>query len=661
MTPGPSAGAPRVAAPPPRRRVAPTAPDPAVRADPGTRRPARGARPTAAPAARAPRPTPRAGVPQPRQAPASGRRRQPVVVVGRPAVPPARPGTSRRRQGVVLGVVLVLLAVFSARLVQVQGLQGPEIAETARDRRMVTVPIPGDRGQVLDTDGEVLATSVERYDVVVNQLLFTAAYPSAEEVADQARELATVLGLDPAALGPQLVGDRGYVYLAKGVLPEVQRQVAALRVAGITSERTTQRLYPEGSTAGPVVGFVGAEGYGQAGIEQMYDDLLAGRPGEETYERGALGQRIPAGEDDLVPAVPGHDVRLTLDRDLQWTAQGALDRQVTASGAEWGVVEVVDVRTGAILVLADSGSFDPNDPTDASPSRAVATVYEPGSTAKVIAMAAILEQGLATPASEYVVPYTYTTSNGQTFKDSHEHGDLPLTLAGILAESSNTGTVMVGQGLPPQVRHDYLRAFGLGETTGVGLPGESAGLLAADPDDWDGRTQYTVLFGQGVAATTLQTTQVFATIANGGVRVQPHVVEATIAPDGTEQPVDLADPVQVVSPETATTLLRMLETAVAEGTGGLAAVPGYRIAGKTGTAQAFLEGGQQKTVASFIGIAPADDPRFVVNVALYDPKSSIYGGEVAAPVFREVAAEALRAFGVPPSGTAPELLPTTWE
>ena len=560
--------------------------------------------------------------------------------------------------------VLALLALFTGRLVVVQALQGPAIAAHALSLRMHTVTIPGDRGQILDAEGVVLAQSVERYNIVINQIQFGDARLTEDAVSRAANDLAPLLGIPAAELGPRLLGDRGFVYLAKGLAPEVYRQVMQLGIAGVSGERTTDRAYPAGSTGGNIVGFVGAEGYGQAGLEQVYDGVLAGTAGSQTYERGARGQRIPTGQEDVVPAVPGKDVQLTVDRDVQYMVQSVLDEQVRASGAEWGCVVVTLVKTGEVLALADSGTVDPNDPGATLPqnrqSRAVAAAFEPGSTAKIITMAAILDSGLATPASQYVVPYTYQVANGQSFKDSHEHPDLKLTLTGILAESSNTGTVMVGQELPRQVRHDYLAKFGFGTPTGVGLPGEASGMLH-DAEDWDGRSEYAVLFGQAVSVTALQATQVFSTIANGGVRVQPHIVEGIRDPDGTFHPAEVAEPQQVVSPETADTLMRMLESAVAEGTGSNAAIPGYRIAGKTGTSQAFEGNGVIKNVASFIGIAPADDPEIVVNVVLYDPKTSIYGGVVAAPVFSEVAGYALQHLGVPPSGTTPDLFPTTYE
>ena len=587
----------------------------------------------------------------------------------RPARPPRVTARTRtplrvRRQKVLLALTLVLLLVCAGRLVYVQAFAGPALAAAALEGRTVTQVVPAGRGEILDRQGVVLATSVERWNIVVDQTQLAGWKKDGDSAADAAELLAPLLSMSPAELGPKLLGDSTFTYLVKGVPPEVHEQIMDLRITGVWGERVAQRLYPAGTTAGNLLGFVGTDGYGLAGLEQVYEETLAGVDGSDTYERGEDGQRIPTGEEEYVAPQPGRDVQLTIDRDLQYTAQAAIDAQVAATQAAWGAVEVVDIRTGEILVLADSGSIDPNDPQgNAQPSRAASYTYEPGSTAKAISMAAILETGVATPTSQYVVPYQYATPNGEVFKDSHTHGDLPLTLTGILAESSNTGTVMVGQNVPPQVRLDYLHKFGLGQRTGIGLPGESPGLLVDDVSDWDhdGRSPYAVLFGQAVGATTVQNTQVFATLANHGVRVQPHIVSAVEDENGVMQPVQLPEPTQVVSAETADTVVRMLESAVAEGTGGNAEVPGYRIAGKTGTAQAFEGGGVVKTVASFIGIAPADDPHIVVNVVLYDPKTSIYGGAVAAPVFSQVTAHALQHLGIPPSGTTPELFPTTYQ
>ena len=350
-------------------------------------------------------------------------------------------------------------------------------------------------------------------------------------------------------------------------------------------------------------------------------------------------------------------MQLTIKSDVQWKAQSALDAQVAATGSDSGSLIVLDTRTGEIYALADSGSVDPNHPGEASGSlsSAVSDVFEPGSTGKVITMSAILENHVADPLSQWEVPYQYTTENNQTFKDSHEHGLLHLTTTGVLAESSNTGTVMIGQNLPAQTRYDYMAKFGFGAKTGIEMPGESNGILHP-VDAWDGRTKYAVLFGQGVSVTAIQATQVFATIANGGVRVQPHIIKGWTSPDGTYTPSAPAAKTEVVSPETAKTVLTMMQSVVDDGTGSSAAIPGYQVAGKTGTAENWSKG----ITASFIGVAPADDPRIAVAVILHNPKTSIYGGTVAAPVFSDVAGYTLSELGVAPSGTTGTLFPTTW-
>ncbi|WP_372594428.1 peptidoglycan D,D-transpeptidase FtsI family protein, partial [Actinotalea sp.] len=322
--------------------------------------------------------------------------------MSRPA--PIGPAAStHRRPAWVLAGVLAILTVFVGRLVYVQGLDGSGLAETALALRTTTVELPGDRGEILDADGVVMATTVERYNIVANQVQ-VAEWKGSDSAAQAAALLGPLLGMTAEELGADLLGERGFVYLAKGVAPDVYEEVMALGISGISGERTTERVYPSGTTAGNIIGFTGTDGYGLAGVEQTYEDVLAGTPGEETYERGARGQRIPAGDDSMVPAIPGRDVQLTIDRDVQFIAQQAIDEQVSTTGAQWGTVEVYDVQTGEILALADSGTIDPNNPSDGDPARAAASVYEPGSTAKVITMAAILEQGIATPTSTYSVP-----------------------------------------------------------------------------------------------------------------------------------------------------------------------------------------------------------------------------------------------------------------
>ncbi|MET0435667.1 MAG: penicillin-binding protein 2 [Cellulomonas sp.] len=573
-----------------------------------------------------------------------------------------------RRRTVLVVVVALLLTVFSGRLLWLQGVGGDAIAAEALTSRLTTSQLVAARGTITDSEGEVLATSVDRYDIVVNQRL-VKTWSTTEDgttysgASGAAQLMAPILGVNAAELGATLDGDAGYKYVAKNVLPEVWQAVRELRINGITSEQVAERVYPNGNLAGNLLGWVNSEGSGAQGLESTLDSELSGTPGETTYERGRGGQQIPGGFEESTAATDGRSVQLTINSDIQWKAQQAIEQQVAKTGSDSGTIVMTSIKTGEVLAMAESRTVDPNDPgaddTLWGGSSAVSDVFEPGSTAKIITMAAAIETGITDPLEQYTVPYNYTTANGQTFKDSHEHAGMQLTTTGILAESSNTGTVMIGQELPEQVRHDYLSKFGFGQKTGIELPAEQAGRLW-DADEWDGRTKYAVLFGQGLSVTALQATDVFATIANGGVRVTPHLVKGWTEPDGTFTPSQAAETTQVVSPETAQTVLTMMESAVDEGTGSAAAIPGYRVAGKTGTAQAWAADGTQGITASFIGVAPADDPAIAVSVILHNPRTSEWGGTVAAPVFSDVAGYALTELGIAPSGTQPQLFPTTW-
>ncbi|WP_431836923.1 peptidoglycan D,D-transpeptidase FtsI family protein [Cellulomonas sp. Y8] len=573
-----------------------------------------------------------------------------------------------RRRTVLVVVVALLLTVFSGRLLWLQGVGGDAIAAEALTSRLTTSQLVAARGTITDSEGEVLATSVDRYDIVVNQRL-VKTWSTTEDgstysgAAGAAQLMAPILGVNAAELGATLDGDAGYKYVAKNVLPEVWQAVRELRINGITSEQVAERVYPNGNLAGNLLGWVNSEGSGAQGLESTLDSELSGTPGETTYERGRGGQQIPGGFEESTAATDGRSVQLTINSDIQWKAQQAIEQQVAKTQSDSGTIVMTSVKTGEVLAMAESRTVDPNDPgaddTLWGGSSAVSDVFEPGSTAKIITMAAAIETGITDPLEQYAVPYKYTTANGQTFKDSHEHTGMQLTTTGILAESSNTGTVMIGQDLPEQVRYDYLAKFGFGQKTGIELPAEQAGRLW-DVDEWDGRTKYAVLFGQGLSVTALQATDVFATIANGGVRVTPHLIKGWTEPDGTFTPSQAVETTQVVSPETAQTVLTMMESAVDEGTGSSAAIPGYRVAGKTGTAQAWAADGTQGITASFIGVAPADDPAIAVSVILHNPRTSEWGGTVAAPVFSDVAGYALTELGIAPSGTQPQLFPTTW-
>lgn len=597
---------------------------------------------------------------RPAQSPARSR-------VARPL--PPRPGRPEARQRWLVGIAALVVLIFLVRLVHVQLIEGPSLAEEAQAARTATAVTPAHRGDITDANGELLATSVDRYTVVGDPVAIKEFRGAARGVEDGALGIAhllsPILDIPKNELAAQLVGKSRYKVLAKNVVPEVQRAIAALEIrAYVRTDLTSRRTYPSGTVAGSLVGFVNDEQTGQGGLEMAYDDLLAGTAGSDTYERSLDGLRIPAAGQESVPAVPGSDVRLTLVHDIQWKAQYALDEAKRKTGAAYGMAIVQDVRTGEILALADSGSVDPNDrSTDAvaNGSRVVKDVFDPGSTGKVITTAAALEGGHWTPESRFSVSDTYTAPNGQTFHDSHDHPVQRLTLTGILAQSSNTGTVQAGEKIPLQERQEYLEKFGFGQPTGLNLPGESVGFMPPDDvADWDGRTQYAVLFGQGLSVNAMQATSVFSTVANGGVRMTPTLFDGSTSPDGTVTPAEREPGKRVISEETADTVVEMMETVTEDGgTGTNADIPGYRIAGKTGTAQ-MPAGNGWTYMASFIGVAPADDPRYTVAVFLKSPKSSIFGGDVAAPVFSDIMGFTLQKMDVPPSEREKRRLKTEW-
>ncbi|MEJ5944481.1 penicillin-binding protein 2 [Pseudokineococcus basanitobsidens] len=584
-----------------------------------------------------------------------------------------------RRARLLLALVLAVLVVFAGRLVQVQAVDARAVADQAlADRMGLEQVLLAPRGEILDADGDVLATSVERRDVVADPVIvgeYSRTGDDGEVVSSgvdgAVDDLAGLLDLDPADVRSALTreGTRWSV-VTKGITPELWARVDALGVPGITSEQRWAREYPGGPLAGNVLGYTGYsasgddEDAGLGGVEAVMDDELAGTDGSQRVERGRMGQAIPMGENDRVDPVPGEDVRLTIDRDLQWTAQERASAMREEADAEWVSVVALEVGTGHVLALAESPTVDPNDFASADPSqlgsRAVSDVFEPGSTSKVVTAAAALEEGVVDPLSRFTVPYTWEAPNGQSFRDSHHHEVEHKTFAGVIGESSNTGTVQAGDRLTREQRHEYMERFGFGQRTGIELPGETAGILAA-ADDWDARQQYTVLFGQGVSVNALQAAEVYATIANDGVRIPPRLVAGTVDPDGTEHEAAPAAGVRAVSEETAQQVSTMLEGVVAEGTGDAAAIDGYRVAGKTGTAEApDASGGYSGYTSSFIGYAPADDPQVVVAVIVQRPQNGFYGGQVAAPVFKDVMTYALTSRGVPPSTEPARLYPQDW-
>jgi cell division protein FtsI (penicillin-binding protein 3) len=576
-----------------------------------------------------------------------------------------------RRLRVALVAALAVFTVFGGRLFQLQGLDASALAAKALRSRSTTQALPAHRGDILDASGAVLATTVERRNITVDQTLVPAynskqtSLPSSRRgVAGAAQVLAPVLGLSVPVLVGELTGTRRFNYVIKDVDPSAWRAVSALDVPGLYSEPASRRTYPAGQVAASVIGFLGSDGTPLSGIERTDNSLLRGTAGAVTYEKGKNGQPIATGMSTGTAPVPGRDIQLTIDRDLQWKTQQALAAAVTTTGAKAGTAVILDTRTFDVLALADAPTFNANSPGEAPAAdrenRALTDVFEPGSTSKVITAAAALEEGKAKPSTRLTVPGVIHRG-GKDFHDAEKHGTEHLTLAGMLAKSSNIGAIKIGERLSPTTMYDYLTKFGLGSPTGVGLP-ESRGILAA-AQDWNNSQRYTVLFGQGLSVTALQSADVFATIANDGVRLTPRLVKAVGGPDGQLQQQPEGTQTRVVSAKTARQLRLMLESVVGhEGTAYKASIPGYRVAGKTGTADYYDEklGRYSGYTASFVGMAPADKPRLVVAVFLQQPVRGYYGGSVAAPVFQQVMTYALTHEGVPPSGTKAPKVPLSW-
>jgi cell division protein FtsI (penicillin-binding protein 3) len=473
-----------------------------------------------------------------------------------------------------------------------------------------------------------------------------------------ARIISPLLKLNPLELGAKLNGDGLYVEVKKDVSIETKRKIDKLNLAGyIFSEIEPDRAYPNGNVAGNIIGAVSTDNKGSAGIEQMEEKALSGTPGKYSYEIGAEGQEIPQTNSQIVEPIPGKTVQSTIDLDVQWKVQQALDE---GANAEYGIAVVEDVKTGEILALADTNSPDAGTPEVAlNPSRAVTDVFEPGSTAKVITCSELIDLGLQTPFSQFQVPYSWTTG-GQTFSDAEEHGVENLTLTGVLAHSSNVGTVMASSALTNEQKWNYLSRFGVGKLTGIGLPGESAGLMAPW-QSWDGRTQYTVLFGQGLATNAIQATNVFAAIANKGKKLTPTIIKGVIDSNGKVSENTRPAPEQVIKKETSEQVMKMMEAAITNGNIYGVNVPGYRVAGKTGTAQMANSTGKLTDImASFIGVFPADNPKYVVSVFYKNPQGAYFGALVAGPVATKIMNFLVSHESITPSKPIEDPFPTEW-
>ncbi|MEV5483281.1 peptidoglycan D,D-transpeptidase FtsI family protein [Streptomyces sioyaensis] len=585
------------------------------------------------------------------------------------------------------------MLIFVVRLFQVQAVDASAYAAKANENRYVPVKLAAERGAITDRNGVDLATTVDAYDITADPSLLA---PDKTKVGDAPQRaaalLAPILGQDRAALARKLDQPKArYVLLARQQSPQVWKKIKDLRarldaraaaapksaprpdvLVGIFADKHSRRLYPNKDLASGVLGFVGSNGKGGGGLEARLDKPLAGKDGKLVYAQSG-GRRVPTGDTQEHPAVPGSDVELTLDRDIQWAAQKAITEQVARSRADRGYVVVQDSRTGEILALANAPGFDPNDIAKAEPealgNAALSDAFEPGSTSKLMSLAAVLEEGVATPSTRVTVPNRLHRGD-RLFADDVDHATWHLTLNGVLAKSSNIGTILaagqLGRTQPEanRVLYSYLRRFGIGKPTGLGFPGETDGILAK-PQKWNTSQQFTIPFGQGLSLNAVQAASVYSTIANGGERVAPSLVRGTTGPDGKFVAAPRPAKNRVVSRKTATTLATMLESVVddEEGTGAKAKIDGYRVGGKTGTSNRVdpRTGRYHGYTASFAGFAPADKPRLTVYCAVQNPTAgSYFGGQVCGPIYQQVMAFALKTLQVPPTGAKPPRLPVTF-
>ncbi|WP_210505327.1 penicillin-binding protein 2 [Naasia sp. SYSU D00057] len=579
---------------------------------------------------------------------------------------------SRRRIAASLLALLAMLGVFVVRLVDIQVVQAASLNAEAEDKRSIPQTILGERGDIFDSTGTLLARSVLRYDITASP---KTAVKSGVTPEAAAIEIAKVTGQKPEDLVKVLEDavakdpDSDFAYLARRVDAETFQQIRDLEIPWVYYEAHAARTYPNGAVAGNLIGFVGTENQPQAGVEYSEDSCLAGQDGSEVYERSADGVRIPGSTVVTEEAVNGSDLVLTIDSDLQWFTQQTLATYAQKFGASWGTVVVEEVATGKLLAVADYPTVDPNNVaatanTDVSAlgSRAFTAPFEPGSTFKTLTAASLIDAGLANPGSRVVADDTFTTPEGADVSDSESHERWNLTLTGVLKESSNTGLSQLGLLMTPQQRYEYMQRFHLGQRTEVGFGGEEPGDLNGGPDSWDAQTNLTTMFGQGLTTTAVQMASVYQTIANGGVRMPVSLVEGCRQADGTITDAAPVDGSRVISEGAADQTVAMLENVATKGwLANQIEIPGYRLATKTGTAQhADGSGGYADTyIVSLAGIAPADDPQYVVTVTLADPVKMNTSGATA-PVFREVMTQVLKQYAVVPSGSSSPDLPTNY-
>jgi cell division protein FtsI (penicillin-binding protein 3) len=548
-------------------------------------------------------------------------------------------------------VLTLLFGLMGARLFMLQVVESDEFQQIAAEQRLTKIEFPARRGTVLDRDAETLSISVDLQVVYSDPTLI-------DDPSAVAAKLGPLLKKRPESLIESLTGTfegDQFEYVARQVDPRVAKKVAAMELPGIFLEAEPKRVYPNGRVASHVVGFVNVDGSVMEGVEAQYDNVLAGEPGVVRFEKDTFGHQLPQADSTYEQPEPGHSILLTIDKDIQYFTETALMNAVNQFKAASGTAIVIRPNTGEILALANLPDFDPNSYSkfsdDERRNRALADVYEPGSIFKAITLAGALNDKAVTPKTSFVVPDQLQVAD-RVIHDSSPHPTEKMNVREIITKSSNVGTVMTGQKLGSEGLDKYVHRFGFGRKTGLDFPGESAGIVRP-LEDWSGSSIGNIPIGQGVAVTPLQMVSAFATIANDGVWVEPRMLTGTVGDDARLVPARPSSKKRVVRSGVARTVTDILSDVVSEGTGIHAQIPGYEVAGKTGTAQKVLEEGGygEDYFASFAGYAPAKRPE-VAAIVILDSPTPIYGGLTAAPTFKIIVQRALRELAVPPSKNA---------
>ena len=575
-----------------------------------------------------------------------------------------------RRMRLFLSVSTILALVFAVRLVDFQIVRAQAISDYSYENRAVTRTIPAVRGNIIDANGNVLATTVFRYDINAAPSMVGPVervidgVPQVISVEAVAADLARILKEDISILLPKLAGSSNYVNLKKRVDAETHRQIMDLGVPWLFSDSYQNRLYPNGAVAGNLLGFVDTDGKAIAGLERQFNACLAGTDGQESFERGVDGIRIPSSAVVTQEVKHGRDLVLSIDSGLQYQAQQVLAGEVERLDADWAAAVVIEVKTGKIVLAAEAPSVDPNNPANSLPEERGARVfqfaYEPGSTMKSITAATAIDLGFANTGTRVSAPDSIAIFD-RVVSDSFSHDTLNLTLSGVLRYSSNVGTILIARDVPASSRYEYMLRFGFGKPTEVGFEGETSGVLN-DYQKWDGVTNFTTTFGQGLSVSPIQMASAYQAIANGGVRLNPILVAGCRDQEGELTSVPKSTATQVVSAQTANAVVLMLEKVVEDGEIGKAtAVPGYRSAGKTGTAEIPEGAGYGDYFAtSFFGMAPTEDPQYAMGVVVYKPRAVYTNSMSAAVAYQKILSQILLSNRVPPSTTTSDEIPSTW-